>query len=171
MSPEPIPRRRLLVLATIPWLGLKASHALDMPATEPLLTIKGRVRNPNRGPDAVFDLPMLERLPQLTHRTKTPWHSGVRRFTGPFIRDVLRASAAQGQTLRMTALNDYRVDVPMDDVQRWDVIMARLLDDRPMSVRDKGPLFVMYPFDDHTELRTTLYFSRCAWQLRSIEVL
>ena len=39
-----------------------------------------------------------------------------------------------------------------------------------MSVREKGPLFVMYPFDSQPQLRNAVYFSRCIWQLRSIEL-
>jgi hypothetical protein len=60
--------------------------------------------------------------------------------------------------------------MPFDDAQRHDVIVARLLDDKPMAVRDKGPLFVIYPFDARPELRNAIYYSRSAWQLRTIEV-
>ena len=35
---------------------------------------------------------------------------------------------------------------------------------------EKGPLFVMYPFDTQPALRTAVYFSRCIWQLKSIEL-
>ena len=52
-----------------------------------------------------------------------------------------------------------------------DAVLARLLDDRPMAVRDKGPLFIMYPFDAQPELGRAIYFNRAAWQLRAIEVL
>ena len=61
---------------------------------------------------------------------------------------MLGAVGAQGRTLRAIALNDYKVDIPFDDVRTIDVVMARLLDGRPMPVRDKGPLFIIYPFDD-----------------------
>ena len=77
----------------------------------------------------------------------------------------------QGGAPTDTALNDYRVDIPVADVQRFDVILARLLDGQPMAVREKGPLFVMYPFADHAELRNAVYYSRCAWQLKAIEVV
>jgi hypothetical protein len=40
-----------------------------------------------------------------------------------------------------------------------------------MAVRDKGPLFVIYPFDARPELRGAVYYSRSAWQLRTIDVL
>ena len=68
------------------------------------------------------------------------------------------------------ALNDYLVEIPGEDVQRYDLVLARLLDDKPMPVRDKGPLFIVYPFSGHPELRNAVYYSRCAWQLKSIEV-
>jgi hypothetical protein len=68
------------------------------------------------------------------------------------------------------ALNDYWVELPFDDAQRVDVILARLIDDRPMAVRDKGPLFMIYPFDERPDLRNPVYYNRSAWQLRTIEV-
>ena len=46
-----------------------------------------------------------------------------------------------------------------------------MLDGTPMPVRDKGPLFAVYPFDAQPELRNAVYYSRSAWQLKSIEVL
>lgn len=154
-----------LALPTLP------AAALDKPAGKVILTISGRVRSPNDGELAQFDMQMLERLPQSGFVTGTPWYSQPRKFTGPLLRDVLAAAGAQGTTLRARALNDYRVDIPFDDAQRHDVIVARLMDDKPMPVRDKGPLFIIYPFDARPELRNAVYFSRCAWQLKSIEVI
>jgi hypothetical protein len=114
---------------------------------------------------------MLAAMPQHTLRTQTPWHEGVKAFTCPLLRDVLAAAGAQGSTIRAVALNDYKVDIPFDDAQAIDVVMARLLDGKPMPVRDKGPLFIIYPFDDRPELRSPQYFARCAWQLRTIEIV
>lgn len=144
--------------------------ALDAPQGPVVLTVTGQVRNPNAGTAAHFDMPMLAAMAQQTISTRTPWYSQARRFTGPLLRDVLRTAGASGNTLRLMALNDYRVDMPFDDTQRHDVLLARLLDDQPMTVRDKGPLFVIYPFDSRPELRSAVYYSRSAWQLRTIEV-
>jgi len=135
-----------------------------------VLTISGQVRNPNDGKQAQFDMPMLERMPQTSFSTRTPWYSQARQFTGPLLRDVLRAAGAHGSVLRARALNDYRVDIPFEDPQRFDIVVARLLDGAPMPVRDRGPLFVVYPFDAVPELRNAVYYSRSAWQLRAIEV-
>jgi hypothetical protein len=147
------------------------AHALEGPTGTVILTVQGRIRNANDGKRAHFDMPMLEALPQRTHLTKTPWYAQPRRFTGPLLRDVLAATGAQGSALRLIALNDYQVDMPMDDAMRHDVIIARLIDDKPMAVRDKGPLFIIYPFDAQPELRSAVYYGRSAWQLRTIEVV
>ena len=78
---------------------------------------------------------------------------------------------ATGTTLRVSALNDYRIDVPADDARRFDVTLARLIDDKPIAVRDKGPMFMIYPFDSDPTLRNALYYSRSVWQLKTIDVL
>jgi hypothetical protein len=117
----------------------------------------------------------LAALPQHTIVTATPWFQGTSEFSGPLLRDVLRAAGAPPEpaasALRCTALNDYRVEIPLTDPKQWDVIVAHRHNRKPMSVREKGPLFVIYPFDRHPQLRTTAYYSRCIWQLKSIELV
>ncbi len=173
-SPELLPssRRRALALAAASLAGwARPALALDPPSGAVVLTVQGRVRLPNDGQRAQFDMAMLEALPQRTVQTRTPWYPQARRFTGPLLRDLLAAAGAQGSSLRLVALNDYQVEMPMDDALRHDVIVARLMDDKPMAVRDKGPLFIIYPFDAQPELRKAIYYGRSAWQLRTIEVL
>lgn len=155
-------------------LGLAACGAaawgLEPPGGPVVLRIGGRVRRPNAEGAALFDMAMLERLPQASFTTHTPWYAGPRRFTGPLLRDVLAAAGAHGAQLRASALNDYHADLPYEDAQQHDPILARLLDGRPMAVRDKGPLFLIYPFDDRPSLRSATYYNRSVWQLKAIEV-
>lgn len=168
-------RRSLLawgaVAAAGGFVGVATSSTLPRPSGPVILSIRGKVSITNASGTADFDMPMLERMPQSSVTTKTPWYESARRFTGPLLRDVLAASGARGATIRAIALNDYKVEIPFEDAQKIDVVMARLLDDRPMPVREKGPLFIIYPFDDRPELRAATYFARCAWQLRTIEVV
>ena len=165
----PMRRRTLIAGTALAALSLRA-RALEPPAGPAVLTVSGRLRSPNQGQQALFDMAMLERLPQHSLTERTPWYTQPRKFTGPLLRDVLAAVGGQGKQIRAVALNDYRVDIPIDDVQRHDVVLARLLDDKPMPVRDKGPLFIMYPFEMKPELRNALYFSRCVWQVKAIEL-
>ncbi|MBC7726676.1 MAG: hypothetical protein H7242_03540 [Microbacteriaceae bacterium] len=163
-------RRTLLGLAALPLLAARPALALDLPQGPVVPSLSGRLRQPNHGAVAVFDMAMLERLPRSSFSTRTPWYTQARRFTGPLLRDVLSAAGGHGSVIRASALNGYRVDIPLDEAQRYDMLVARLLDDKPMPVRDKGPLFIIYPFDRHASLRNALCFSRCVWQLNSIDL-
>ncbi|MEO7854905.1 MAG: hypothetical protein ABIR94_22050 [Rubrivivax sp.] len=170
-SPALDSRRTLVawMLASVA-LPMRAATTPSQPRGKVVLTITNLVGQPNAPADTQFDMAMIKALPQHSFVTRTPWFAAPVQFTGPLLRDVLSAAHANGSRLRAIALNDYRVDLPFEDVERHDVLLAHLLDDRPMTVRDKGPLFVIYPFDSKAELRNALYYSRAAWQLRTIEV-
>lgn len=163
-------RRAGLLLAAAGLLIAGAARAADAPDGKPLLTIIGGIQHRN-GPDGLsFDLPALQKLPQLSFSTRTPWYATPRKFTGVRLRDLLAAAGAQGQVVRAVALNDYKVDIPIEDAAASDVMVAWLLDDKPMPVRDKGPLVVIYRFDDQPELRTAVHYGRAVWQLRLLDI-
>jgi hypothetical protein len=162
-------RRHCLCSAVAAVLALPA-HALQPPADKVVLSLGGRIGNPNRGERAVFDMAMLAALPQRSITQKTPWYAGPRKFTGPLLRDVLAVAGAQGQHIDAIAINDYKVTIPMEDCQQHAVLLARLLDDQPMPLRERGPLFIIYPFEDDARLRSSIYYSRSVWQLKALEV-
>ena len=153
-------------------LGLWASStfALDKPTDRVVLTVSGSVSSPNDGKNAVFSMAMLEKLPQRKVFTKSPWYPAGAEFTGPLLRDVLAAAGAKGNTMTAIALNDYKTEIPMDDATAHDVILARLMNGKPMPVRDKGPLFIVYPLDSKPQLQNQRYYNRSAWQVNRLVV-
>jgi hypothetical protein len=86
------------------------------------------------------------------------------------LRDVLSAVKSNGKTLTALALNDYKTTIPAEDASLYDVIVAHKIDDMPIPVRTKGPLFIIYPFDSKPELKASKYYGRSAWQLKSLKV-
>ncbi len=70
----------------------------------------------------------------------------------------------------VVALNDYAAEIPLADLEKHDVILARKINGKVLNIRDKGPLFIMYPFDKKPELRTKDIYSRCVWQVNRIRV-
>ncbi|WP_374625486.1 oxidoreductase [Devosia sp.] len=160
-----------VILAT-PLFATVAVQAGELapPQGEVVLTVTGSIDTSNAAEGAVFDLAMLEALGMHTTVTVTPWYDGARTFSGPLGADLLKAVGAVGSTLKVTALNDYVTEIPVEDFQRYPVILATRLDGAEMSVRDKGPIFVIYPFDDAPELNNETYYGRSAWQVKSIEV-
>jgi hypothetical protein len=154
-------------LAVIP-----TAHAggLTTPTGEVVLTVTGKIANSNAGGAATYDLAMLEALPGRTTETETPWTKGKVKFEGPLGSALLDQIGASGTTLKIVALNDYAVEVPVEDFRKWPVILATRKDGKAMPVRDKGPIFVIYPFDLDRSLYNEKIFSRSAWQVKSIEV-
>ncbi|MGV1917707.1 molybdopterin-dependent oxidoreductase [uncultured Agrobacterium sp.] len=144
--------------------------ALDPPKGPVVLTIKGSLEHPNAGDSAQFDIEMLEALPGRKGVMETPWTEGKTEFSGPFLKAILEAAGASGATIKLMALNDYSADVPMEDVTNIDSILATRMNGQRISVRDKGPLFMIYPFDQNPSLYNEKYFSRSVWQIKSIEV-
>lgn len=164
-------RRAVLLLGLAPLLlGSGDAYALEPPSGKVVLTLTGRLERRNAPDGALFDMALLEKLPQHSFWTKTPWFPRPRKFTGVLLRDLLAAVGAAPTRLRASALNDYRVDIPAEDVNGAGVLLAYRLDDQPMSVREKGPLLIVYPFDQRPELRSPVHYGRAIWQLRAIEL-
>jgi hypothetical protein len=163
--------RALTALMAAAALCLALPAAALQPATgKVILSISGHVAEKNTANAAVFDLAMLEKLPQRSFTTMTPWDKQPIKFTGPLLRDVLAAAKASGTTIKAMALNDYQSSIPLDDAQKFDVILAHKMNDADIPVKTKGPLFIVYPYDTKPELRSATYYERSAWQLKSLAI-
>jgi hypothetical protein len=91
-------------------------------------------------------------------------------FRGPLVREVLEhLGLDQADSLRFVAANDYYVDIPTSDFRKYNVILAMEADGQRLSRRDKGPLWLMYPFSDFPELNDPIYLRRLIWQVVRIE--
>lgn len=159
------------LLLTILSSASAQADTLSPPQGKIVLSITGNIDSKNTETAAVFDLPMLESIDGRSATMETPWTTGAITFDGPLLRNILAEVGAHGTVLRIRALNDYSADVPIEDAANYDTILAVRMDGKLMSVRDKGPLFLIYPFDKNPDLYNEKYFSRSVWQISEIEVL
>lgn len=118
----------------------------------------------------VYDLDALRALGPVEVETSTPWTDGAEVFAGVPLARLIGTPRPRGGTVRLIALNDYMVEVPVADVGDTLPIVAYSRDGAPMSIRDKGPFWVIYPFDAAEMYRSEMIFSRSVWQLVRIEV-
>ncbi|MEE9455262.1 MAG: hypothetical protein V3V13_12910 [Paracoccaceae bacterium] len=129
----------------------------------------------------------LSSLEQVTVNTKNEFVDDVATFMGPLARDVLvllltnedtgsddTAITLLGnsdfETVTLLAANDYAIDVPLDDFLNFNVIFATSQDGIKFSLRDKGPIWVIYPMTDNPELQDRVYNDRLIWQLVKVSV-
>jgi hypothetical protein len=147
-----------------------AAASLPEPSERPILTVSGKIANSNKGGAAQFDRSMLEALGMSGFETTTPWYLGPVRFDGVRMDRLLEAVGASGERVLAYALNDYTTELPVSDFAAHGVLLALKRDGEYMPVRDKGPLFIVYPFDSKPELRHQRFYSRSAWQLARLDV-
>jgi hypothetical protein len=163
------------LLAAVAMLAASAAPAvaaqLEYPLGQVVLVVSGHIRNTNRGDVAVFDLPMLQSLAGRHATMETPWTNGLTSFEGPLLSAILDAAGAHGHRIVVKALNDRTAEVPITDATDFPTMLALKLNGDFMSARDKGPLFLIYPFDSHPELYGEKYFTRSVWQIGEIEVV
>ncbi len=168
-----ISRRRaipLLAAATLAPPALAAPETLGSPTGKVILTISGEIGEHNRDDKAVFDRAMLEALGSASIRTRTPWFDGPQLFEGVPMKTLMQALQAHGTTVIATALNDYVTQIPMSDFTRYPVLLALKRNGQYMPVSDKGPLFIIYPYDSDPALQSQTYYSRSAWQVAALRV-
>ena len=92
-------------------------------------------------------------------------------FQGVSLHLITDLLGVEDGTLLATALNDYSVEIPVSDAVAGGPIIAYARDGVEMSVRDKGPLWIIYPFDSDPRYQTAVVLSRSIWQLDRIDVL
>jgi hypothetical protein len=148
-----------------------AAAELARPAGEIILTVSGAIAETNAEAVAEFDLDMLKAMPVTTFSTTTIWTEGAHEFTGVSLDDFAAALGMTGATLKATAINDYAIEVPLSDAVEGGPIIAYHLDGEPMSVRDKGPLWLIYPFDLNSDYQSEVIYSRSIWQLDRLEAM
>lgn len=144
------------------------AQALPQPDGRVVLTVSGAVENTNAKQRVDFDMEMLKALPAATFETTTPWTDGVTHFEGVLVRDVLDKVGATGATATAVALNDYQFEIPTDDFDQYSVMLAYQMNGEQLRIRDKGPLWIVYPIDDHTELQNEQTHNKMVWQLREL---
>lgn len=160
----------LLAAFLISWPGNAVERALPKPSGEVLLTVTGAMTERNTEIGSSFDRAMLEALGVVEIRTTTTWTDGIGHFRGILVSDLLDRIGASGEVAKALALNDYVVEIPTEDFYRYPVLLAFEMNGETLTIRDKGPLWIVYPKDDYAELEVLDTDRKMIWQLIELEI-
>lgn len=105
--------------------------------------------------------------PQTIIKTSTPWHVETT-FSGVSGADFVRIAGVHGDKLIVRAINDYQTTIPVTDLTEHGALFVTRMNGKRIGLREKGPVFVIYPFDQHPELKTEVYIGRSIWQIKKI---
>ena len=107
----------------------------------------------------------LNALPRVTFETSTIWTEGVKEFSGVSLKLLLDKSGITSGMVRAVAINDYIVEIPVESLEADYPIVADQIDGAEFSRREKGPLWIVYPYDHAASYRTEENFGRSVWQV------
>lgn len=163
-------RLTIAVAAFLGWgAACLASERLPAPTGPVLLTVTGAIEQTNAPGEARFDKAMLEELGAASIETHTVLAESVQHYEGVPLEALLRRIGAKGTVMRATAANAYEVEIPFADLQ-YEPLIAMRANGHLLTLRDKGPLWIVYPRDAHKVLQDQRYDSRWIWQLIRLHV-
>lgn len=156
----------LVLLYCLLAMPVKA-EPITPPQGRVILSILGNVSTSNADDGALhFDYAMLAKLPQTHYVTDTPYTNEPHTYQGPTLAHIARLAGIEGKKLTATALNNY--STALDHYALEHAILAINRDGQPMRIRNKGPIWVMFPLDQQTALDVPDIHQQMIWQLRSI---
>lgn len=149
--------------------GAAYASMLSEPTGPVILTVSGSISETNDGAAAKFDRAMLKGMDWQSVESYTTWTDGATTFGGVNLSTLLEAVGADGTTITAVALNDYSVRIPVSDATRYDVLLAMEMNGKQMKIRDKGPIWIVYP-QTKEQVKEPQFDEKMIWQLKTIEV-
>ncbi|MEZ9699285.1 hypothetical protein AB4455_22455 [Vibrio sp. 10N.261.46.E12] len=110
-------------------------------------------------------------LPQKEITTTLPWVEGLTVYSGVTLQTVLEnMDLPISSQVTFVALNDYKIAVPKEDFDNYEPIIAIKKNGEFMSVREKGPYWLIYPLSANPETNIPDFHAKMIWQIRDIHL-
>lgn len=140
---------------------------IALPA-EPVLWVDGAITNTNSGERLLLDLAGIEGLDTTSIELFEPFDERRSEFTGVSLEAIVAAigPSAGATSLHLTALDDYEVDISLQDVARGGILLATRQSGQPIAVDHGGPIRIV--FRDGVASGKNL--DQWIWSVRSISV-
>ena len=129
---------------------VSAAQSLDLTSApaltgKPVLTIRGEGVDDRFADGLALDIATLERLRVVDAVVEDPWEKRSITYRGVLMSDLIEAVAPDGATaMRLTALDDYEVTLPMEDLVNGEALLATSADGERLAVEDGGPTRVVF---------------------------
>jgi len=157
----------------ITWLLVSSSPIYaetDSNQDNVMLEVTGNL-SPSMDEDTVIILRRdVEKLPQKSITTTSHITDDPITYSGPLFTDLLNLAGAQGDLVTVVAWDDYLAEIKVEDLNKYGVILATHENGKQLSMENRGPMYVVFPFSDYPEIRNDLYYNKSVWQIKTIEV-
>ncbi|MGY3572675.1 hypothetical protein [Vibrio paucivorans] len=108
-------------------------------------------------------------IPSSGFATHLPWYEGTKSFTGMRVSDLIAHLGAKDiGAVSFVALNDYAATTTIADIQKYEPIVAYLMEGKRMKVRDRGPYWLVFNTDGYPETNNEVFYTQMVWQIDEI---
>lgn len=150
---------------------LPLGSPIPLPQGEVILTVTGKVGNTNVGETIQLDRATIESLGTVAYRVIDPFEQIENEFEGVLMTDLLALwqVSEDAQSLHLTALNDYQVEIPLAEFSEYPILFALKTNGKYMKPDYRGPAMLVLPYAhyDFDRIYTDEYW---IWQIESIIV-
>ncbi|MEE3100644.1 MAG: molybdopterin-dependent oxidoreductase, partial [Pseudomonadota bacterium] len=116
-------------------------------------------------------LDRLSAMPQTEVKAVTPWTEGEVTFGGVAFDAFARSLGIGGGAVILRALNAYEISLDVEQVIADGGVLALRMDGRPIPVRDKGPVWLVFPSVERPDLAASDKTHMWIWQIDEIRFL
>lgn len=114
-----------------------------------------------------FTMAEIERLGVVAVTTSTPFTIGRLPLSGPPGYAIAQLVATDYSSVLVTSESGAVVEVEAE-VFNYEAILATRLSDAPLAVRDRGPFWLVYDFDQARPERRDFLRARSVWHVASL---
>ncbi|MBD1574469.1 hypothetical protein HC725_14495 [Vibrio sp. S17_S38] len=112
----------------------------------------------------------LEALPQESFTTSTPWTKNPHTYQGPRLSLVTSNFPQPFQSIKVYGINGYAYDIKEKELKKYPFILAMKQDGKRMALRNKGPLWVLLPFNQYPKVDSIdEMLNKFVWQVNRIK--
>ncbi len=150
---------------------IEPGSAIPVPVDDVVLTLTGDIAIKNVGDTLQFDMPTLENLGLVKYTVDDPWLNASVTYTGVLMSDLRNYAGASesAKNFYIGALDDSTVTIPVDDVEKWPILLATRSNGDYMSVGAAGPTRIILPYHKYNFDRDT-YNGYWIWNLATMEI-
>lgn len=103
--------------------------------------------------------------------TNTPWHDDLAKYTGVTLENFLQQYGdSEISKISISAMNGYIVDEDIGTFVNAGAMLVWLMNDHPISVHNKGPIIIVFPWYQNNSLRQDFFTSLAVWHVKSIHI-
>lgn len=149
---------------------IKPGDAVPPPTDPVVLSLTGQIGQTNVEGRLDFDMKTLEQLGVIEFKVNDPYLKALTTYRGVLLQDVVKVARVPDDVTMVNAiaLNDYEAIGSLTEMLQWPVMIATFRNGERMPVAEKGPMEIIFPYDDYPIDRVK-YDSLWVWQLRSLD--